>query len=149
MHDATRLQDLPCAPPTFLGAGTGDLTTHACSSPAMIALQVRHGESRLDPSRHGYYGSSSFLSPGANDLGQCTTGPRARAEAMRRVVTGLYTAHTSYDVYKRMYAYMKVRATYGHEYARMRPAHYVDQFKGTRLAMRARTPFLCLCRLDQ
>jgi hypothetical protein len=38
MHDARSLQDLPCAPPTFLGAGTGGLTTHACQHALLRAI---------------------------------------------------------------------------------------------------------------
>jgi hypothetical protein len=38
LHDELSLQDPPCAPPTLLGAGTGDLTTHACQHALLRAI---------------------------------------------------------------------------------------------------------------
>ncbi len=38
LHDELSLQDPHCAPPTLLGAGTGDLTTHACQHALLRAI---------------------------------------------------------------------------------------------------------------
>jgi hypothetical protein len=53
LHDELSLQDLPCAPPTLLGAGTGDLTTHACQHAllrAIVSDDIFHSRlSRVNP----------------------------------------------------------------------------------------------------
>jgi hypothetical protein len=51
-------------------------------------------------------------------------------------------AHTAYDVYKRMYAYMKVRPLARMNMPVCGPHVMLTSFKGRRLAVRARNPFL-------